>query len=128
MEIKLGKRKLENPGPLAICEPVSLPKLNVAEISSTKERFFLDGLILNIYGTYDSDREWRYLRTDLTDYIGFDTVTLVAGSNYYDAHLDKIIVGSCIRVEGAVVVPQTSNDGGSIDYSLQVDVRQLVSW
>ena len=61
------------------------------------------------------------MRTDLTERIGFDTVTLVAGSNHYGAHLSKIVVGSCDRVEGAMVVGKTINVGGTIDFSLQVD-------
>lgn len=127
VEIKQGKRKVDLSVNLPVVDPSTLPKLAVSDISSTKQRFIFDGLILNIYGTYDTNREWRFLRTDLTDKVGFDTVTLVAGSNYYGAHLSKIVVGSCIRIEGAIVVPRTANDGGSIDFSLQVDATTSIT-
>ena len=78
VEVKQGKRKLDSASHLAISESLPLPILSVAEINAMRQHFIFEGLILNIYGTYDTDREWRYLRTDLTDRIGFDTVTLVA--------------------------------------------------
>ena len=92
-----------------------MPKRTISQIAATRERFIFEGKVLNIYGTDESDKDWRYLRTDLADELEFDIVTLVAGSNYYNAILNKIIVGFCIRVEGAVVIPRTIHDGGCID-------------
>ena len=63
----------------------------------------------------------------MTDELGYETVSLVAGSDHYNTHLHKIIVGTCVRIEGAVVVPRALSDGGSIDYSLQVDATTSIS-
>ena len=108
-------------------EPSDLPKRAVSQISATKERFAFEGKILNTYGTYDTEKDWRYLRCDLADEVGFDIVTLVAGPNYYASILKKIEVGCCVRVEGAVVIPRTVHDGGSIDYALSVDATTSVT-
>lgn len=125
--IKQGKQKLDGSLSIVPVEGSILPKRLVSQICATRERFIFEGKILNIYGTYDSDKEWRYLRCDLADEIGFDIVTLVAGSNYYGAVLNKIEVGRCIRIEGAVVIPRTVHDGGSIDYALQVDATTSIA-
>lgn len=127
-EIKQGKQKVDSSLCIVpVVESSVLPKRVVSEICATKERFIFEGKVLNIYGTYDSDKEWRYLRTDLADEVGFDIVTLVAGSTHYGAILKKIVVGTCIRVEGAVVIPRTVHDGGSIDHALQVDATTSIT-
>lgn len=123
----MGKQKVDTSLSPIVSEISVLPTRTVSQIAATKERFIFDGKILNIYGTYESDKDWRYLRCDLADELGFEIVTLVAGSNYYSAILSKIIVGSCIRVEGAVVVPRTIHDGGSIDYALHVDATTSIT-
>lgn len=105
----------------------ALPKRVVSQISATKERFAFEGKVLNVYGTFDTDKDWRYLRCDLADEVGFDIVTLVAGATHYASILKKIEVGSCVRIEGAVVIPRTVHDGGSIDYALQVDATTSVT-
>ena len=123
----MGKQKVDTSLSPVVSEISVLRTRTVSQIATTKERFIFDGKILNIYGNYESDKDWRYLRCDLADELGFEIVTLVAGSNYYSAILSKIIVGSCIRVEGAVVVPRTIHDGGSIDYALQVDATTSIT-
>ena len=92
-EIKVGKRKVGTSLSPVPSEIFVLPKRTVSQIAATRERFIFDGKVLNIYGTYESDKDWRYLITDLTDELGFEIVTVVAGSNYYNAILSKIIVG-----------------------------------
>lgn len=125
--IKLGKQKLDDTLSIVPVESCVLPKRLVSQICATRERFIFEGKILNIYGTYDSDKEWKYLRCDLADEVGFDIVTLVASSNYYGGILNKIEVGKCIRIEGAVVIPRTVHDGGSIDHALQVDATTSIT-
>ena len=87
----------------------------------------MEGLLLNLNDTFDTDREWRYLRVDLIDENVFDTVTLVTGSSYYPTHPENIIVGACICVEEAVVVPRTANGDGSIHFSLQIDATTSIT-
>ena len=54
-DVKLGKQKVKSLGPLALPDRGELPRLRVAEISSTKQRFSIEGLILNLYGMFDTD-------------------------------------------------------------------------
>lgn len=116
-----GSRSVE---PLA-----NTPKpLPISEIGYTRERFFIDVKILNVYGTYDSKKDYaKYLKTDVTDAVGFNTVTIIFGQNYINKYLDKIVHDTCVRVEGANVIARNPNDGGSIDFSLQVDATTLIS-
>lgn len=126
-EIKDGKQKVDASLSLVPAVNEDLPRLVVSQIAATKERFAFEGKVLNIYGTFDTDKDWRYLRCDLADEIGFDIVTLVAGPSYFGSILKKIEVGCCIRIEGAVVIPRTVHDGGSIDYVLQVDATTSIT-
>lgn len=53
-------------------------KLALSEIGLTRDRFFIEGKALNVYGTYDSAKDyWKHLKFVLADALGFDTVTLI---------------------------------------------------
>ena len=62
----------------------------------------------------------------IADEGGFGTITLVVPSEFIPHTIDKVVVDSYIRIEGAVVVPRLASDGGTADYSLQLDASTIV--
>lgn len=114
--------------------PLSIPKLLISEICSTKDRFVFEGKVLNKYGTYDvkgsndSRKEYykRYLKCDLADEGGYGTITLVVPFEFIASTIDKIVVDTFIRIEGAAVVSRNASDGGTADYSLQLDASTII--
>lgn len=135
MLIAKGKKAVDSLALTLALAPLSLPKLRIFEISLTKNRFVFEGKVLNKYGTNnakfassDSKKDFyrRFLKCDLADEGGFDTITLVVLSEFISHTINKIVVDSCIRIEGAVVVPRLASDGGTADYSLQLDASTII--
>lgn len=105
-----------------------LQKLPISEIGCTKERFAIEAKVLNVYGTYDSPKDYaKILKTDLADDIGFSIVTLVFGPDYFKKYLQEIVVGACLRIEGASVRARNPSDGGSVDFLLHVDATTSIT-
>lgn len=101
--------------------------MTLSEIGFTHDRFAIERKVLNVYGTFDSNKDFqKYLRIDVIDSIGFDTITIIFGSNYYKPYEKTIKEGVCLRVEGTHAVAQNPNDGGSLDFSLVVDSTTII--
>lgn len=105
--------------------PPTCRHLSISEIGFTKERFYVDAKVLNVYGTFESTKDYsKYLKTDLADASGYNTVTFIVGQNYIDTCKEIIvIVDTYLRIEGANVLARNPNDGGSIEFSLNVNAR-----
>lgn len=123
----------------ALAHPISLPileKLFISEINSINQKFAFEGRILYRYGTYDlklhsndSRNEYfrKYLKCDLADQQqGYGTISLVVTSEFIPNVEKLIVIDICIRVERGVVVPRVPSDGGTSDYSLQLDTVSSV--
>ena len=109
--------------------------LKICEVSENAARFVFEGKILNKYGTYKlsaspkktpSYKVSKYLKCDLCDIDGCNTITLSIVDNYISLYETKIILGEFIRVEGPVVKPKNRNDGGTCAFSLQVDATTSI--
>ena len=120
-----------------IIPPVAdqIPLLKISEICDNATRFVFEGKILNKYGTYKlssspnkgpSYKVSKYLKCDLGDIDGCNTITLSIVDNYISLYESKIIVGAFIRVEGPVVKAKNRNDGGTCAFSLQVDATTSI--
>ena len=91
--------------------------------------------MLNRYGTYklpnlgnvrDVSKIPRYLKCDLVDEDGSNTITLSIVDAYISLYESKLIVGSFVRVERPVVKPKNQNDGGSSSFSLHIDATTSI--
>lgn len=80
--------------------------------------------VLNIYGTYKSPEDFN-LKIDVTDEGEYNTVTLILGQNYIKTYEEIIAIDTCIRIDNPNVL-QIPNDGGSIDFSLNVNARTTI--
>lgn len=103
------------------------PLLFISQITNSKIRFAVEGKILNKYGTYKSGKDYKkYLKADLVDKEGLQTITLVVSELFIAKYVEKIDVDLFIRVEGSVVLPKNAADGGSSSYSLHVDATTSI--
>lgn len=109
--------------------------LKIGEICENSSRFAFEGKVLNRYGTYklsnlgkvgDISKIPRYLKCDLADQEGFNTITLSIVDTYISLYESKLLIGSFIRVEGPVVKLKNRNDGGTSCYSLHVDATTSI--
>lgn len=88
-KIKCGESKnLE-----IVCQPF-VPQLTLPQITLTKRRFVFLGEVLNLYDTYDSDKNFKkFLRTDLADETGVGTITLSFGPKVINITFPKLLLG-----------------------------------
>lgn len=96
--------------------------LSISQITDSKLRFVLEGKNLNKYGAYKLNKDYnKYLKSDLVNKEGLQTITLVIRETYIAKFEDKTEPGFFIRVEGCVVVPKNANDSGTSYFSLHID-------
>ena len=62
-----------------------------------------------------------YLKCDLVNKDGLNTITLSIVDTYISMYESKLVIGSFIRVEGPVVKPKNQNGGGTSYFLLHAD-------
>ncbi|KAI5070619.1 hypothetical protein GOP47_0014962 [Adiantum capillus-veneris] len=116
------------PSSAEVCETSSVPLLSITDLTEITPRFVIEGKVLNNYGTYKmSDPKFpMYFKVDIVDKHSSDTITVVVSSSLSNRFIEKLPVGTFVRVEGAAIRRKNKGDGGSSSLSLHVDSMIVV--